>query len=282
MGRTTSLYRTLLTIALFIALEAVSLVLLTNNGAVQRYRILGAVRGAQIHMWKNGESIRHYFSLASTNGYLAEENAFLRREMEYYKALTHELDSTRGIDIRDSRYGYINAEVVKNSVNKQHNYIIIDKGAADGLKNDMGVITGNGVVGVIHSVSEHHSLVISLLNTSQSVSVKIAGNGVFGPMTWTGTNTSTAIVKSIPLRTEVSVGDTIATSGYSIMFPPDIPVGVVERLDDSSGTTLDLYVRLFTNYNSLHYVYVVTDRSADELKELDARSDDGKKSRKGK
>ena len=233
---------------------------------MQRYRIVGGIRSIQTSLWRFGENTKAYFNLRETNSYLSEENNALRNAIEEARALIPE-DTLFHTDV-EKEYSYKSAKIVKNSTNKQHNYIVLNKGSKDGIENDMGVITSNGIVGVVHSVSKNYAYVTSFLNKSQSISAKIAKNNVFGPMEWSGNSSKKAILKEIPLHTEVEIGDTITSSGFSLIFPADIPLGKVSKIDDKGGTSLSLEVELFLNYSSIQYVTLVKNNRKDELDEL--------------
>ena len=76
--------------------------------------------------------------------------------------------------------------MVQNSVNKQNNLITIDRGSADGIKEDMGVVSGNGVVGVVYMVGSHYSVVMPIISVHSSISCEVDGTGYFGYLRWLG------------------------------------------------------------------------------------------------
>lgn len=266
MRNSSSFVRIVVSIAVFVLLETISILLITNNGIVQRYRIVGGVRSIQTSLWRFGENTKAYFNLKETNKYLSEENNALKNALEEARAMIPE-DTLFYIN-KEKEYSYKSAKIIKNSTNKQHNFIILDKGSKDGVEADMGVISANGIVGVIHSVTKNYAYVTSFLNKSQSISAKIAKNNIFGPMEWQGVNPRRATLKEIPLHTDVVVGDTIVSSGFSLIFPSDIPLGTVSKIDDKGGTSLSLDVDLFLNYSSLQYVTIVDNKRSEELNEL--------------
>jgi len=271
--RSTSL-KVIIGVAVFIALEVISIVLVAKNSVIQHNRIIGGMRGIQTWFWKGGEHLKYYFSLQKTNEDLAEENAQLRRELDGYKQYLESKDSVIAVDfpgdsLRDaSYYEYLPATVILNTVNKQHNYLVLNKGSKDGVKVDMGVICANGIVGAVNSLSEHYSYVTSFLNTSASVSAKINKNNAFGPMVWEGRSKTKAVIKEIPLNANPQRGDTVSTSGYSLMYPANIPLGVVRDHKIVNGEQLYVTVDLFQNYNTLHLVKIVINHRGGELKDL--------------
>lgn len=263
--RRTNLISTLATVALFIFLEVISIVMISRNSIIQRYKVVGAVRSVQTSFWRTGQKISYFFDYRRENERLAAENLALRQELDgfrrYYEG--SQFDSI----VPMSGFRYVSASVVKNSTNRQHNYLLLDKGAVDGIAEGMGVVTASGIVGIVNAVSDHYSYVISFLSKGQTISAKIAANNIFGPMTWTGRAPDKAHVSEIPAHTEVAVGDTITSSGYSTIYPPDIPLGVVTATSND-GVSLDLSVDMFQNFKSLRHVYIVSNIHSDELKQL--------------
>ena len=262
-------YTLLLTIGVFIALEVISIVMIAQNSVLQRYLIMNGIRSTQVFFWKRSEGIRDFFSLRAYNQALQEENAQLRGKLaqlqyvEDFKAVT---DSTPGL------YKWIPASIIKNNPNKQHNYLILNRGAKDGVETEMGVVTHNAIVGVVGAVSENYCYVISFLNKSQKASAMISGTTDFGLLTWNGVDGNGATLSHIPLSSTAAVGDTVCTSGYSTIYPPDIPVGIITTVDAVSGMYKDMNVDLFQDIRSLKYVYIVQRHHQKEIDELSRNS----------
>ena len=252
------------TALLFIALEVLSIVMVSHSGVVQRYRIMGAVRSSQTGLWNTTRKVQYFINYKVENEKLAQENILLHNELERYKAALDAVDSVK----TEGGFSYQLARVVKNSTNKQQNFIIINRGDLDGVKVGMGVVTDNGVVGVVGATDRHYSQVISFLGAGQKVSAKIAKNGSFGPLAWEGRSVRKARMNEIPAHTDVAEGDTISTSGYSTIYPPDIPLGKVTKVFDN-GVSIDLNVELFQNFSSIQHVYVVSNSDRLQIEELD-------------
>lgn len=257
------------TVLLFIALEVLSIVMVSKNSIVQRYRIMGGVRNSQSAMWNTSRKVQYFINYRVENERLAQENLKLREDLERYRTI---MDSRDSLTV-EPLYSYIQARVIKNSTNKQYNYIILNKGADKGIKPGMGVITDKGIVGVVNAVEKHHCQVISFLSADQRVSAKLTKNGSFGPLCWNGHSVMNAVMSEIPAHTEVAVGDTISTSGFSTIYPPDIPVGRVAKISEN-GVALDLTVALFQNFSALQYVYVIVNNNIDEIKGLEESNEE--------
>lgn len=257
---------TLTAIALFIVLETFSILLVVEKGVVQRYKVLGAVRSAQAWVWTRTSRVAYYFNYRAENERLSAENLQLRQQLARYAAARTELDSLSVIVEPD--YTFIGATVIKNSVDRQQNHLILDRGRKDGVETGMGVVTARGVIGIVGAVSGHYAYVLSLLGAGQSVSAKLSGSGAFGPMTWTGREPDRAVLREIPVHITAAPGDTVFSSGYSTIYPPDIPIGTVVESKVSKGSSQELTVQLFENFRTLHNVYIVKDNRRQEIEEL--------------
>lgn len=256
----------LTTALLFLLLEAASVVMMVNNGAVQRFKVVGALRHVEAGIWGRTQQVRNYFGYGKENERLSAENLRLRQELARYAAAAAALDSHSVTVTPD--FTFIRAGVIRNSVNAQHNYLVLDRGSDDGVETGMGVITDRGVVGIVSAVTRRYSYVISLLSTGQSVSAKLAASGAFGPLHWPGTTPDRVVLREIPVHVQAAPGDTVVTSGYSTIYPPDIPIGSVVESRINQGSSQDLSVRLFEDFRTLHYVYIVRNNNGPELQEL--------------
>ena len=260
------LLSSLTAIALFIVLETVAILMVVNGSVVQRYKVLGAVRSIESWFWARTSKLTYHLNYKTENERLAAENLQLRQQLAGYAAAQAQLDSV--VRIIEPEYTYIGATVIRNSVDRQHNYLILDRGEKEGVEPGMGVVTARGVVGIVSAVSRHYAYVISLLNTEQSVSAKLAGSGAFGPMTWPGKDPGRAVLAEIPVHIEAAPGDTVLSSGFSTIYPPDIPLGRVIESKISQGSSQELSVALFEDFRSLHHVYIVRNNRGEEIQEL--------------
>ena len=175
------------------------------------------------------------------------------------------------------QFEFVTAHVINNSISRPYNYITLDKGANDGVKPELGVIDQNGVVGIVSAVGPGSARVISLLNPNLRLSCKIKNSEHFGSLVWGGNDPRTALLEELPRHTVYEPGDTIVTSGYSAVFPPGLPVGVI--LDDGlnhNENFFTLKIRLFADFTALSNVQIVMNNFAEEIAEVeqsDASSD---------
>ena len=267
----------------FVLLEVISIVLLFqfNNyqGSVW-FTSANAVTG-KVYEWES--AARSYFALRETNESLTARNVYLERQLALLTTKGGRRDSTL---LRSSQmellseYRIIQAKVVDNSVNKRDNLITIDKGRADGIHADMGVVSGNGVVGIVFLVSDHYSIVIPVLNSNSNISCAIKDHGYFGYLHWDGGAADMAYVDDIPRHAQLRKYDQIVTSGYSSVFPPGISVGtVVAASNSANGLSYRLHVKLSTDFGKLRDVCVIDDSKMNERLKLIRLAEDSIKTK---
>ena len=171
-----------------------------------------------------------------------------------------------------AEYDLLKAKVINNSLTHVDNYITINKGENDGIRREMGVVDGNGVVGIVYLTSANYAVVIPILNSKSNISCKIKKSDYFGFLVWEGGSSQYAMVKDMPRHSLFSLGDTIVTSGHSAVFPAGIPIGTVEGIEDShDGLSYLLNVKLFTDFARLNDVRVITKKEQEEQLELERR-----------
>ncbi len=254
---------------LFLVLEVISLVLFFNFNSYQNSAIARVTSGFSGSVLNTSNNISEYFSLRRVNAILANDIAKLHsnRTEAYLKA------DTNTFFHRDTIYklefNYISAKVISNSTHKRNNFIMLNKGRDAGVKNDMGVIIGNRIVGQIVSVSDHFCWVMSLLNKDSRVSGKFRKNDQLVNIEWSGGDYRFGDVKEIPKHVLIKKGDTIITSGNSNIFPEGLMIGVIESYklvpDENFNTAT---IRFAADFNSLSYVEIVIDLLRKEKEDL--------------
>lgn len=218
--------------------------------------------------------VKSYFQLKETNKKLVEENTELRNSIEKLEAVTRHLTArpdTLGIE---NEFRYYPARMEKSSFNKTKNYIILNKGSADGVQEEMAVCSPEGVVGVIQNTSLHYAVVLPLINVNMRLSSKIKKNGYYGSLQWDGKDYRYAYLNDIPFHVKVEQGDTIVTSGFSSIFPEGELVGFVKTVDRETANFLSIKVRLAVDFKKIADVYVIDNRKKEEKRKLEAESYD--------
>lgn len=277
MPKERSVVRNILTVAVFIILETASVLMLSRNNQIQRLWIARISHGFMARTWGASQSVSNYFSLKRQNDELALENDRLQKLVRGYELAAREADPASKPVLADNGFNYIPATIIKSSTNTQHNYLIIDKGSEDGVMRNSGIITDKGVIGIVDAVSSHYSYAISFLNTELFISARLGNSGAVGPLAWDGTGSDRAILKEIPLQFKFAPGDTVYTSGYSTIFPPDIPIGVAGESKIINGATNEIKVDLFQNHKALKYVTIVSNTRAAEIEAIEKQEEQPEK-----
>ncbi len=261
-------------ILLFILLEGLSLLFVFQFNPYQKSVFVNFSRGLNSALYQRIGKINDYLYLREENEKLLLENTRLRN---FHSQNTNEIiiRESKGVaydtTVIQGRWDYyfIPADVINNSVNKQYNYITIDKGTNQGVKEDMGVISYGQVVGVVAGVSKNFATVIPILNRNFRVGSKIERNDYFGILEWDGWDPRFARLREIPLHVDVNKGDKIVTSGFSAIFPPGYGVGEVESIKAAEGNFYDIKVRLNVNFNNLTHVNLIGNIYGEEKGELE-------------
>ncbi len=218
------------------------------------------------HVWGSFESINNYLRLDEENKRLAQENFELYNQIQ---TITDQL-ATGSLEWTKSRQNFITmpCTIVSRTDISQHNYVIIDRGLADNVKEGDGVITEKGVIAIVNSVSENYSRAISIKNSKVNVSAKIGKDGYVGSLNWDGVSNRGAILSGIPIQDRVEPGDTVYTSGYSSIFPADIPIARVKNSRIHGGSSAEIEVEFMEDLSRVRYVMIVKNCDSEELNEL--------------
>ena len=268
---------------LFILLEVISFALLFRFNNYQGSAFFTSSNQVAGMAYEAANNVTGYFHLKSINDDLVQKNVELELQMEHLRSVLMELTSdSTGLERMKSDalkgYDIYRANVINNSLTHVDNYITLDKGENDGIRSEMGVINGSGVVGIVYHTSANYSVVIPILNSKSSISCKIKRSDYFGFLKWDGGSSEYATVKDMPRHSLFSLGDTIVTSGHSAVFPGGIPIGTVEDMSDShDGLSYLLKVKLFTDFGRLNDVRVIAQKGQEEQLELEQKVKGGRK-----
>ncbi len=236
--------------------------------------VAGGVYGA-------ASNVTGYFNLRDINESLQQRNASLEKEVLNLRDRITALEAVVGDTVTrayiSDRFAYQTASVINNSVRLPRNYFTINRGKADGIKTGMGVVDQNGIVGIVNVTGPHTSRVISLLNETQHLSVKIKGTQFVGTMAWRGGDPNVGYMEEVQRHVKFHVGDTIVTTGFSTTFPEGLLVGtVMNRIKNDDDNFFTLKVRFSSNFQTLSTVRVLTDEyqaELDSLTQFDYRTD---------
>lgn len=244
---------------LFILIEGISIALLIRNNSYQANKAMKFSTEYTSIIYEYVSSFSDYIALRKTNEYLISENAKLHTLLANSENV---IDSSYS---RNKNFNYISAKVIKNSIKKRNNFIILNKGSKNGITDGMGVITNEGVIGIIHSASENYSLVISLLHSKSATGIFLKKNMHTGILTWEGFDYRTATISDLPIHIPINIGDTIITNSYSNIYPEGINIGIISSfIKNADNGFYKINVELSEDFNKLRYVYVVHSSEAIE------------------
>lgn len=253
---------------LFLIMEGCSVFLLLSNNSYQANKFFNfsTQYTSLIHSYSHAFS--DYLSLKQTNEYLVSENAKLHSMLKYEESFH---DSIR---VKHKLFSYQSAKIINNSISKRNNFITLNKGEKHGVRQGMGVVTHNGVIGIIHSVSKNYSIVISLLHRKSSVGVKLKRNNHNGILRWNGFHYRTANITNFPNHIQITRGDTITTNSHSIIFPEGINIGSITDFKEGEEGYYNVEITFFEDFNQLNFVYVIHSTEAEEQKILEIQAKD--------
>ena len=216
-------------------------------------------------------NITKHFSLSEANDSLAIENAELRGIMpESFYQLQDRVFYVNDT-LYEQQYSYVPAEVINSSNNKRDNYFTLNKGAKSGVEEGMGVISKDGAIGFVIDVSDHYSIVKTLLSENINISVKLAKNNEHWLLKWDGKDNSIAQLNGVTRDIDIKEGDEVITRGNKGIFPANQVVGTVKELISIDGkSTLNVNIDLSVNFNSVYHVYVVKNILKKEQDQLEA------------
>jgi rod shape-determining protein MreC len=270
----------------FLLLEAGCVYLTVVNNVYQSTLWLNSSNEAVAQVMRITDSVSDYFSLAKINENLADENARLNkllldqkrwREQQALDTLKHPLAKATDDSIPNKlveQYSFQVAKVINNSVNRQNNYLTLNRGLADGIFPGMAVIAPQGVVGKVSACSQNFCTVTSILHRKMIVSVAIQKTNASGGLSWNGTNPQVCKLNYIARHLKPVKGDTIITSANSSVFPPGIMVGRIAKVSIKDNDTFyDIDVALNTEYSTLQFVYIINNRFKAERDSLERRTD---------
>lgn len=258
-----------LNIILFLILEGVALYLLSTGTSYHNIKISNAARSAEAYLQRNITEATSYFSLREINEQLEYENSLLRNQLER----SYRDEDIDFFEVNDSvyfqQYLYTRAKVVNISINKQKNFITLNKGTMHGVNEGMALTGPEGIAGVVVQAGKNFSVAMSVLNLDFRLSARLRKNDYFGSLNWDGHDTRTVLLNEIPHHVNLSIGDTIETTGFSSVFPEGILIGTIYEFDGSGGDFYSVKVRLSTDFQKLTSAYIVVNLKKKEQLSLE-------------
>lgn len=251
----------------FVFLLTVALSLSIQSHSYHRSRFFNSSNWIVGNVYNTQSKVSSYFKLKKENDRLLEDNTRLRSLLFN----TGELDADT-MSTTTFQYIVIPGQVIKNSYAQRNNYITINRGVADGIEQDMGVITSNGVLGIVEHTTNKFASVQSILNTKSNINAKIKNTNNFGSLKWDANRYDVVQLEDIPRMVPLLIGDTIVTGAMSSIFPENIPIGTIKRFNlNASESFYSIDVGLFNDMTNLDKVYIINNTSSSEIQELEEK-----------
>ena len=270
-------------VVVYMILLIFSLALVFNSSYFHKSKIILFSNSIANYSTENFNYLNEYFELKKINSNLLEENLILKNQLEKVNKPTS-LDSLTNIN-----FSYKNAKVISNNLSSFKNRLVINKGIKDGLKNEMGVINSDGIIGIINSTSKNYSSIMSILNIEIKINAKIKKTSHFGTLEWDGLSTKYLKLNDIPETANIKIGDSIVTGGMSLIFPEGIKIGVISKISsnenqvnsfsiksgnndvfeyESRENYLNIKVKLNTDMSNLNNVYIIESLNKEEFQKV--------------
>lgn len=256
------------TFLLFLLLFTISLFLTIQSHSYHRSKFISSANFLSGGLYNSANNISQYFNLKSQNEILAEENNRLRNILAISsKSMTEsEIDST----VNSNHYRFTKATVIKNSYSNTNNYLLINKGKNDSIKQDFGIISSKGLIGIVDNASSNYSRVISILNSTSKINAQLQKSNHFGTLQWDGKTPEIVQLVDVPKTAPVTIGDTIITGGRSIIFPKGILIGTVDSFElDAAEDYYEIEVKLFNDMTNIEHVYIIENQHSEEILNLE-------------
>ena len=254
----------------FVLLEIVSFYLIVNNNEKQNQVFISSANQVTGSFYEHYDKLISYWNLGDVNAELANDNKRLMEELPNAFFDTT-VDTIEVVDSQyRQQYEYIPAKVVNNSVSRYNNYLTLNRGRSQGIRPNTGVITSNGIVGIIKKTSKNYAGVMSILHHNIRISARLKSSKYFGSLVWKKEDPKYMYLDAIPKHAVVEQGDTIVTSGFSTMFPEGILIGTVSEASVVDGSNFhEIKVRLSSDMNNLSHVFVVNNLLKEEQQALE-------------
>jgi rod shape-determining protein MreC len=178
------------------------------------------------------------------------------------------IELRRKIGFRErSTFALVPAEIVGKSLSLGQNMVTLDAGSDDSIRVNMPVINENGLVGKIVATSGNYSIAQLALHRDFRVTAKVKRSRIDGFIGWQdGDN---LVLQRVSKTDDVLPGDTIVTSEYSNIFPPEIMIGIVRTIGAGGGHFSQIVVEPRVHFSSLERVFVIRYRTETERTKLE-------------
>ncbi len=271
MSQILKFFRSIYLVILFILIEGIAISHYAKSNSYTQAKILATTNGLVGGVQSGIESVSQFFILPQENERLTQRIIELERDIDFLEgAVGDSLHRIIPSKFDDPEYNYFSANVVSNSINKKNNFIVINEGLDSGIREKMAVVTPDGnIVGYVAGCSANYSAVLSILSEDFSTSGKIAGGKNFGAINWNRQDRYKVQMSNLSKYEDISVGDTIISTGFSQIFPPEVIIGTVSSFEfNEIETGYNVELELATDLTGIDNVIVIGKRDAPEVNAL--------------
>ena len=252
---------------LYLLLLLISLAFTIDSHSYHRSKYFNSSSRISGSIYNTADGVTQYFNLNEENKKLVEENKKLRNLL-----FNLNIEDTVQLDTAKLDFVIISGRIIKNSYSSPNNYITINKGTNQGIKQDMGVITAKGILGIVEHTTQNYASVQSILNTKSNINAKIKNTNYFGSLVWDGQGYNQVKLEDIPRLVPLLVGDTIVTGAMSSIFPENVPIGTIKKFDlNVSKSFYSIDVELFNDMSNVKNAYIIYNKNRPEILELQAK-----------
>ena len=254
------------TFLLFLLLFTISIFFTIQSHSYHKSKFISSANFLSGGLYSSANNISQYFNLKNDNQVLIEENNNLRATLANFDKNNSSIDSLTN----SQQYSYTSATVIKNSYSSTNNSLTINKGEKDGIKEDFGVISSKGLIGIVDNTSNSYSRVISILNTNSRINAQLKKTDHFGTLLWNTNSHQQVQLVDVPKIAPVEVGDTIITGGCSTIFPKGIEIGTVTSFElDAAEDFYEININLFNDMTNIGHVYIINNNDSEEILNLE-------------
>ncbi len=243
---------------------------MVHHQGFQGSHVLNSSNLAVANVYETAANTKEYFSLKKENDKLALENSVLRNFLKSNYSVLPLTEFRRNDTLYKQQYSYLSAKVVNSSVNKRRNFLTLNVGSAQGVAQDMAVMSSDGIVGIVTNASANFSSVMSILHKDTRVNCQLKKDGSYGPLIWDGADYRYCLLTDIPTHAKIKAGDSVITSELSGIFPEGIMVGTIDSYERRHNE--DFYtakVRLSADLKKVNHVYVIKNKFKAERDSLE-------------
>lgn len=254
---------------LFLLLFIISLFLTIQSHSFHKSKFISSANFLSGGIYNSVHNMSQYLNLTEKNKILIEENNRFRNLI--FNHSDFELDSIPVDNSSNSNgFRFIPASLIKNSYSSTNNSLLVDKGENDGIKEDFGVITSKGLIGIIDNTSNSFSRVVSILSTKSRINAQLKKTDHFGTLRWDGESHEIVQLMDVPKIAPIQVGDTVTTGGRSTIFPKGIQIGTITSFQlDNAEDFYEINIKLFNDMTSIGHVYIIENLKAQEILNLE-------------